>query len=133
MPLFGRGAEVRNAMGPGRHVAPNAIFNDLATWQKIPFVYSAENRRMVADFAKLGIEPALFERLNTVLEMELGHDVAFAVEAGKIQINKPDITDAGIDLRVVAPGLWAQFTKAAMAQVLNDHAAQIRTLSLIHI
>ena len=130
MPLFGRGAEVRNAMGPGRHVAPNAIFNDLATWQKIPFVYSAENRRMVADFAKLGIEPALFERLNTVLEMELGHDVAFAVEAGKIQINKPDITDAGIDLRVVAPGLWAQFTKAAMAQVLNDHAAQIRTCAI---
>lgn len=130
MPLFGRGAEVRNAMGPGRHIAPNAIFNDLATWQKIPFVYSAENRRMVADFAKLAVDPALFDRLKTVLEMELGHDVAFAVEAGKIQINKPDVTGAGIDLRVVAPGLWAQFTKAAMAQVLADHAAQIRTCAI---
>ncbi len=126
MPLLGRGAEVRNAMGPGRHVAPNAIFNDLATWQKIPFVYTAENRRMVADFAKLGVDPVPFGRLKTVLEMELGHDIAFAVEAGKIQINKPDVTDAGIDLRVIEKALWAEFTKDAMSLTLADHAAQIR-------
>lgn len=127
MPLLGRGAEVRNAMGPGRHIAPNAIFNDLATWQKIPFVYTAENRRMATDFAKLGVDQVPFGRLKTVLEMELGHDIAFAVEAGKIQINKPDVMDAGIDLRVVSPQLWARFTKPAMAAVLADHAAQVRT------
>lgn len=126
MPLLGRGAEVRNAMGSGRHVAPNAIFNDLATWQKIPFVYTPENRRMAADFAKLGIDPVLFGRLKTVLEMELGHDIAFAVEAGKIQINKPDVSDAGIDLRVVEKHLWSRFTKAAMGTVLENHATRIR-------
>nr|WP_281493275.1 Hsp70 family protein [Yoonia sp. F2084L] len=125
MPLLGRGAEVRNALGEGRHVAPNAIFNDLATWQKIPFVYSAENRRMAADFAKLGIDPALFARLKLVLDMELGHDIAFAVEAGKIQLNQPDLCEAGIDLRVIEPALWAQLTQAVMDDVLADHAAQI--------
>ncbi len=126
MPLLGRGAEVRNAMGSGRHTAPNAIFNDLATWQKIPFVYTAENRRMVADFAKLGVEAGLFGRLKTVLEMELGHDIAFAVEAGKIQINRPNVTNAGIDLRVIEKALWAEFTKDAMGAILKDHASQIR-------
>lgn len=126
MPLLGRGAEVRNAMGSGRHVAPNAIFNDLATWQKIPFVYTPENRRMSADFAKLGIKPALFERLKTVLEMELGHDIAFAVEAGKIKMNRPDVLETGIDLRVVEPGLWAEFSKSAMGTVLANHAEQIK-------
>ncbi len=125
MPLLGRGAEVRNTLGNGRHVAPNAIFNDLATWQKIPFLYTAENRRMAADFAKLGAEPELFHRLKTVLEMELGHDIAFAVEAGKIQINKPDVTDAGIDLRVVEPELWARLTQDAQDAVLAEHAAAI--------
>jgi len=125
MPLLGRGAQVRNAMGQGRHTAPNAIFNDLATWQKIPFVYTPENRRMAADFAKLGVDPALFARLNTVLEMELGHDIAFAVEAGKIQLNQPDRTEVGIDLRVVEPALWARLTQSAMEEVLEDHAAQI--------
>ncbi len=126
MPLLGRGAEVRNTLGPGRHIAPNAIFNDLATWQKIPFVYTAEYRRMAKDFVKLGIDPSLFVRLKTVLDMELGHDIAFAVEAGKIQINKPDVMQAGIDLRTIEAELWARFTKAAMSEVLADHAAQIR-------
>lgn len=126
MPLLGRGAEVRNALGNGRHTAPNAIFNDLATWQKIPFVYTAENRRMAEDFAKLGIDPQPFARLATVLEMELGHDIAFAVEAGKIQINKPDIADTGIDLRVIENSLWARLTKPALGAVLTDHASQIR-------
>lgn len=130
MPLLGRGAEVRNAIGDGRHTAPNAIFNDLATWQKIPFVYTPENRRMAEDFAKLGIDPVPFARLESVLDMELGHDIAFAVEAGKIQINKPDISDAGIDLRVIERNLWARLTKAAMAAVLADHAAQIRQCAI---
>ncbi|KQI73807.1 molecular chaperone DnaK [Loktanella sp. 5RATIMAR09] len=128
MPLLGRGAEVRNAMGQGRHTAPNAIFNDLATWQKIPFVYTPENRRMATDFAKLGVDPALFARLKSVLEMELGHDMAFAVEAGKIQLNQLDRTDVGIDLRVIEPALWARLTKEAMEEnVLADQATQIRT------
>ncbi|MEJ8562653.1 Hsp70 family protein [Yoonia sp. GPGPB17] len=126
MPLLGRGAEVRNAIGEGRHVAPNAIFNDLATWQKIPFVYTADNRRMAADFAKLGIDPTLFRRLKTVLEMELGHDIAFAVEAGKIRLNQPDLLEAGVDLRVIEAGLWTRLTQAAMDDVLATHAAQIK-------
>jgi hypothetical chaperone protein len=125
MPLLGRGAEIRNALGQGRHVAPNAIFNDLATWQKIPFVYTQENRLMAADFAKLGVEPALFGRLKTVLEMELGHDIAFAVEAGKIAINHPDATRAGIDLGLIETQLAAQITKSAMSAALADHAGQI--------
>ena len=108
-------------------MAPNAIFNDLATWQKIPFVYTPENRRMAADFAKLGIDQVPFARLKAVLDMELGHDIAFAVEAGKIQINKPDVTDAGVDLRVIEPALWAQFTKAAMGLILQDYATKIQT------
>ncbi|MCG3269140.1 Hsp70 family protein [Yoonia sp. I 8.24] len=127
MPLLGRGAEVRNAMGAGHHTAPKAIFNDLATWQKIPFTYTPENKRMAADFVKLGVDPRLFSRLQTTLEMELGHDIAFAVEAGKIHINKPDVTDAGIDLRVIERDLWARFNKPQLATILSEHAAAIST------
>lgn len=138
MPLLGRGAEVRNALGAGRHIAPNAIFNDLATWQKIPFVYTAENRRMAADFAKLGIDSTLFARLNTVLEMELGHDLAFAVEDGKIAINADDVAETAIDLGVIASGLTAPLTTGDLCTILTDHAAEIRrcaqeTLELVDI
>ena len=125
MPLLGRGAEVRNALGSGRHVAPNAIYNDLATWAKIPFLYTQENQRMAADFDKLGVVPELFERLQTVLQMELGHDIAFAVEDGKIACNATTATEARIALDVVAPDLAAHLTKHAMAEILSDHAAGI--------
>lgn len=125
MPLLGRGAEVRNTLGNGRHLAPSAIFNDLATWQKIPFVYTAENLRMAADFVKLGIDPMLFKRLHAVLEMELGHDIAFAVEAGKIQLNQPDVAEAGIDLRVIEPALWAGLAQTMMDEILANHSRQI--------
>ena len=125
MPLFGRGAEVRNALGDGRHIAPNAIYNDLATWAKIPFVYTPENRRAAADFAKLGVDPALFQRLQTVLEMELGHDIAFAVEAGKIAVNTDAASEAAIRLGVIEPGLAAPLTDQAVTEILTEHAAAI--------
>jgi hypothetical chaperone protein len=125
MPLLGRGAEIGNAIGDGRHVAPNAIYNDLATWQKIPFLYTPENRRMAAGFAKLGVDSTLFTRLQTVLDMELGHDVAFAVEAAKIRLNTPDTDQTGIDLRFIAADLWEPTTKAAMETALAAQTAAI--------
>jgi hypothetical chaperone protein len=130
MPLLGRGCEIGNAIGNGRHTAPNAIYNDLATWQKIPFVYTPENRRMAADFAKLGIDPAPFARLQTVLDMELGHDIAFSVEAGKIRLNTPDTDQTAIDLRVIAPNLWAPMTTAQMQAALADHTAAIKACAV---
>jgi len=126
MPLFGRSAEVRNALGSGSHLAPNAIYNDLATWAKIPFTYTPENRRMAADFAKLGKDPALFRRLLTVLEMELGHDIAFAVEAGKIALNDTGTKETQINLDVIESGLARGVTENAMIAILSDHAAEIR-------
>ena len=36
MPLLGKGTQLRKMMGPGSSPVPNAIFNDLATWEKIP-------------------------------------------------------------------------------------------------
>ena len=87
MPLLGMGTEIRHAFGDQTHPAPRALFIDLATWQKIPFLYAPEPRRDAADLAKFAVEPALLDRLVTVLDMEVGHDIAFAVEAGKISAN----------------------------------------------
>lgn len=130
MPLFGHGTEIKNEMGDGRHTAPKAIFNDLASWEKIPFLYTPEMRRLTARFHKLGVEPALFKRLHDVLELELGHDVAFAVEAGKIRVNAQDAQDAAIDLRIVEKNLWARMTTDELSAILSDHAATIKMAAL---
>ncbi|MFN3524943.1 MAG: Hsp70 family protein [Paracoccus sp. (in: a-proteobacteria)] len=87
MPLLGKGTELRKAMGSGTSPVPNAIFNDLATWEKIPFVYTPQNRRMTAEMVRLAEQPEKLARLSKVLDDELGHDLAFAVERGKIAAN----------------------------------------------
>jgi hypothetical chaperone protein len=130
MPLFGHGAEIKNEMGDGRHTAPNAIFNELASWEKIPFLYTPEMRRLTARFHKLGVNPALFKRLHDVLELELGHDIAFAVEAGKIRVNAPDAQNAAIDLRVVEKQLWARMSTDDLGSILSAHARTIIAAAL---
>jgi len=84
MPLLGGAARSAHAFGGETHTAPATIFNDLATWQKIPFLYAPDSRRLAKDLLQYAVEPAKLERLISVLEDELGHDIAFAVEAGKI-------------------------------------------------
>ncbi|WP_299651515.1 Hsp70 family protein [uncultured Tateyamaria sp.] len=125
MPHFGAGTLIRNAIGPGTLPAPKAIFNDLATWEKIPFLYTAKTRRMARDMAQLAEEPGKMGRLETVLENELGHDVAFAVEQGKIDANSGR-EDAVIALDEVARGLSAAVPASALRGILEPHAAALR-------
>lgn len=130
MPLLGRGGEIRNEMGPGTYTAPNAIYNDLASWEKIPFQYTPETCRLAARFQKRGIDPQPFKRLFDTLDMEMGHDIAFAVEAGKIRANTPDADAAAIDLRMIEKDLWARMGHFDLARVLNDHATTIRDAAI---
>ncbi|MEM8653533.1 MAG: Hsp70 family protein [Pseudomonadota bacterium] len=125
MPLLGAGTLIRNAIGPGTLPAPKAIFNDLATWEKIPFLYTAKTRRMARDMAQLAEERDKMARLETVLENELGHDVAFAVEQGKIDANSGD-QDATIALGQVARGLSAPLPTADLRGILAPHAQTLR-------
>ena len=126
MPLLGRGSQIRHAFGSETHTAPNAIFGDLATWQKIPFLYGADSRRMAADLAKYAVEPDKIGRLVQVLEEQLGHDVAFAVEAGKIMANDSQaMALPEIDLGVLETGLQVPLPAALLTVTLAEMAAQI--------
>lgn len=93
MPQLGMGSPIRHAFGSDTHIAPNAIFNDLATWAKIPFLYGPDTRRAAKDLLKYAVHENRLARLVKVLEEELGHDLAFAVEAGKIMANTPGVSD----------------------------------------
>lgn len=124
MPLLGRGSEIRHAFGGETHTAPTMIFNDLATWQKIPFLYAPDSRRLAKDLAQYAVEPALFARLVSVLEDELGHDIAFAVEAGKIAAN--GAAGAGqIDLGVVERGLSVPLGSDLVQNLLGPMAGEM--------
>lgn len=123
MPLLGRGSEIRHAFGGETHMAPATIFNDLATWQKIPFLYAPDSRRLARDLAQYAEEPAKLARLVSVLDEELGHDIAFAVEAGKIAAN--GAVAARIDLSVVERGLAVALAPDLAEALLLPMAAQM--------
>ena len=69
--------------------------------------------------------PEAFKRLSEVLELELGHDIAFAVEAGKIRVNAPNAHETAIDLRIIEKHLWAHLDADDLQRILADHAQTI--------
>ncbi len=123
MPLLGYHGELKNEMGPGTHTAPNALFQDLATWQKIPFLYTPETQRLTKRYAKLALDKPRFERLADVIEMEMGHDISFAVEAGKIARNEQE--DAAIDLSFVDCDLSVSLAGDIMTETLAPLTSDI--------
>ncbi|WP_375691072.1 Hsp70 family protein [Pseudooceanicola sp. LIPI14-2-Ac024] len=125
MPLLGHGGTLRREMGEGLLPVPNALYTDLATWARIPFVYAPETRRQVADMARLATDRAAFARLTTVLEDELGHDLAFAVERGKIGANGDQGT-ARIAMGLIEKDLAAPITRDTLDAALAKHRPALR-------
>ncbi|MCB1333915.1 MAG: Hsp70 family protein [Roseivivax sp.] len=123
MPLLGLGSQLRREFGPGTTEAPRALFNDLATWERIPFQYTPENRRAVAQMARLAEQPSLWARLADVLELELAHDIAHAVEGAKIAANTG--AGAAIGLTMVERGLTVPLTSRDLGRVLGGFAEDI--------
>ena len=125
MPHLGLGGQLRRQMGAGLLPVPRAPYVDLATWAKIPFLYTPETRRMVADMARLAVERERMARFATVLEMELGHELAFAVERGKIAANSGR-TDGRIDMRFITPGLAEAVTPDSLDAALAETRVALR-------
>jgi hypothetical chaperone protein len=125
MPLLGLGGQLRRQMGADLLPVPRAPFVDLATWAKIPFLYSAESRALAADMARMAVDPKPLQRFRKVLDKELGHDLAFAVERGKIAANRT-ATDARIDMGAIDPGLAAAITANSLTEALHRHRTTLR-------
>ena len=123
MPALGLGGALRREMGEGLLPVPQGIYTDLATWAKIPFVYTPETRRMVAGMERLAVEPQAFARLRAVLDEETGHEIAFAVERGKIAANGGE--SARIGLGFVERGLARAVSGESMAEALEGHRAKL--------
>lgn len=125
MPPLGLGSQLRREMGDGLLPAPRAPFVDLATWAKIPFLYTADMRRMAAKMARLAVDRQKLDRFLIVLEQELGHELAFAVEHGKISANA-GAEPGRIAMDLIEPGLSAIVTAASLDATLRDNRSLLR-------
>ncbi|MEM6823542.1 MAG: Hsp70 family protein [Pseudomonadota bacterium] len=124
MPWLGKGGQLQKGLGAGTTPVSNAIFHELATWETIPFVYTGRNRRMASEMARLAVDPEKLGRLLTVLENELGHDLAFAVERSKIAANCGAL-DPSVDLEVVETGFAVPLDTDALNSILESVAATL--------
>lgn len=127
MPELGMGGLLRAVFGGATHEAPVALFHDLATWEKIAFLYSPETRRAAEEMAKVAVDPVRFRRLVRVLRDETGHDIAFAVERAKIAANggagRIDLSQAERGLSVALPGVALETAVAPFAAAIAESAA----------
>ncbi|MDE4172692.1 Hsp70 family protein [Phaeobacter sp. PT47_59] len=125
MPLLGRGSQIRDSFGPGTLPAPNRIFNDLSSWQMIPFLYTPEELRAARDLMRHAVEPERFARLVSTLEDQLGHDLAFAVEAAKIAVNQPHADAASVNLGLLEQGLQAPLASRDLNTLLEAQMQEL--------
>jgi hypothetical chaperone protein len=91
------GYDVR--LGAKRLPMPSYLFHDLATWHKIPFLYTAENLGYLRSVVLTADRPELLQRLIQVFTGRKGHRIAGDVEAAKIALS--DAQTAEIHLPVV--------------------------------
>ena len=125
MPALGSDGQLRREMGDGVTPMPRALYFALATWSTIPFLYTPEMRREAKQMARLAVEAAKVSRLAAVLERELGHELAFAVERGKIAANRGD-AGAEIAMEFIEEKLAAAFSVDSIDAALFPSRAVLR-------
>ncbi|MCH7342677.1 Hsp70 family protein [Pelomonas sp. CA6] len=107
---------------PAREV-PSGIYFDLATWHLINTCYSpqriAELRAMRGFYADL----RQHQRLMTVLEERLGHELAGRAEQAKIAVAQGG--DAEVDLGLIESGLALTITEAQALEALQGDVERI--------
>ncbi|WP_116133533.1 Hsp70 family protein [Tropicimonas sp. IMCC34043] len=125
MPHLGLGGTLRRTFGEGLLPVPKSIYVDLSTWAMIPFLYNRDTGRMVEDLLRHAVEPDKMRRLATVIEHRLGHELAFAVERGKIAANA-GTRDAVIDMTRIESGLGAPIRRGSMNAALDSYRDGLR-------
>jgi hypothetical chaperone protein len=120
MPLLGLGTELTTKNLP----MPRSIFADLAWWPTINLCYTPKIMREAEEVHRLAVEPNKTKRLVTALKKQLGHRMAFAVEAGKIRLTEEE--QAAIPLESIEPGLKARATRTGFDDAIAKEITRLR-------
>ncbi len=119
MPLLG----LRHQGPRGREV-PSGVFYDLATWHLINWRYGLRAVREALALKDEYSDKQLHQRLMTVLQKRLGHQMANEVEQAKIKCSQSGQTSQ-IDLSRIETGLQALLSPSSMAEHLHDPLTRV--------
>jgi len=102
---------------------PSHLFHDLATWHKIPFLYTPQNLSYLKMVMPTADRPELIQRLLQVFVGRKGHQIAGEVETAKIALSEAVTTSLTLP---VEPSV-----SIAMARGDVEHAVDNDTRRLI--
>jgi hypothetical chaperone protein len=82
---------LRTKIGPKQLNLPIWIFQDLATWHRIPSLYTSVNLTYLRSARRLADRPELIDRLIDVLVHRNGHRLNTEVEAAKVALSSSNV------------------------------------------
>jgi hypothetical chaperone protein len=119
------GTEVR--LGEKRLPMPQYLFHDLATWHKIPFLYTSDNLHYLRSIVLTADRPDLLRRLIDILAHRNGHRIAGEVEAAKIALSDAEAASFALPLD---PPVGVDVRRADVDRaVAEDTARLIETIA----
>lgn len=129
-PALGRGTRYRDEMG-GEAPVPAWIYGHLRRWHYLSFLKEASTLRLLDRVARGALEPARIERLQRVVDEDLGMGLHRAVEGAKVRLSKRDrdrvaLDAIELDLAVTRTSFegWLADDLAAIDRVLEDVLAR---------
>ena len=123
LPALGYGALGPSLGGAPAREVPNAVYFDLATWHLVNTVYNPQRIVELRQMRRFYADLRHHDRLMTVVEERLGHDLLGRAEAAKIAL--ADGADPRIDLGRIEAGLEAALSPAQAAGALEADVERI--------
>ena len=110
--------------GQGKSLMPRHYFLDLATWNRINFLYTQRTASDLKALAAAADRPELLARLVRVVAGRHGHSLAMEVEAAKIALSSADV--ARIHLSTLAGGPNPLIHRAAFETAVQQPTERIK-------
>ena len=105
--------------------APSWYFYDLATWQRIGFLYEPRVLTEVRSVLRDSAEPIKIKRLLRILEERQGHDLLAGIEAAKIDLSHRD--SATLPLSEILDDLVFELTRQDLSAAIADNLKRIQS------
>jgi hypothetical chaperone protein len=101
---------------------PQHLFHDLATWHKIPFLYTSQNLHYLRSIVVSADDPELLRRLIDVIAHRNGHRIAGEVEAAKIVLSDADVAEFILPLE---PPVSIDVARADLECAIHDDTTRL--------
>ena len=119
---FGSNVKHRNFTGQWLPI-PSGIFNDLCNKGRVIYLYTPGMVEQLRDIIKDADHPEPINRLKTLIENNLGHQVYQTIEGGKKKLSRGE--NATIQFSKEGLELYLEMTRTQFNEIINDNIVKV--------